>query len=122
MEEAAKSMGLTLPEDLEEKLPERSAAEQADKSLPAWWFDPDEPPRLLEEEEEEILSVPARKSEGTGGGGRRGFDAEDYRKAIDEEGSIAGAARRLDVNESTVREQCIRHEIEVPSVGGVPGE
>ncbi len=122
MEEAAKSMGLTLPDALREELPDRSSPEQTENSIPAWWFDPDEPPRRIDGEEDETLSVPARKSEGKGGGGRRGFSPDDYRRAVEKEGSIAGAARRLDVNESTVREQCIRHEIEVPTIGGIPGE
>jgi len=55
------------------------------------------------------------------GSGRKGYDADDYREAVQETGSISGAARMLGVSRATVREQCQRHEIPVESVGGVPG-
>jgi hypothetical protein len=45
---------------------------------------------------------------------------EDYRAAIGEEGSLQGAAERLGVHRSTVRYMAAHHDIEVPSMGGVP--
>jgi len=53
-------------------------------------------------------------------GGRVGYDADDYREAIEEHGTIRSAARELGVSRTTVREMCVRHEIEVKSLGGVP--
>jgi integrase len=122
MQRAAQSMGLTLPKEIKSELPEPDEEEQTRDSIPAWWFDPDASPRLIDGDEEEILPVPDRKDEGPGGGGRRGLSPQQYRKAVQETGSISGAARHLEVSKTTVREQCIRHEIEVPTIGGVPGE
>jgi len=53
-------------------------------------------------------------------GEKAGHTAQDYRDAVAEAGTLSGAARILDVAHTTVREQCIRHRIPVPSIGGVP--
>lgn len=53
-------------------------------------------------------------------GQSKGFTEKDYREAVKEEGSIKGAAESLGVTRTTVREQCVRHEIVVPTLGGVP--
>ena len=116
MKKAARSMGLEMPEWLKDELPERDAEEAAGGTIPAWWFGPDAPPRL----EGEKLPVPAREDGGEHGGGRKGLKPEDYRKAVQDGGNMAAAGRILGVNEKTVREQCKRHEIEVPGLGGVP--
>jgi hypothetical protein len=53
-------------------------------------------------------------------GQRKGFSPDDYREAVQKRGSLRGAAHELGVDRKTVRDQCIRHEIEVPSINGVP--
>jgi hypothetical protein len=53
-------------------------------------------------------------------GQRKGLSVEEYRNAVMDRGSIRGASLELGVDRKTVRDQCIRHEIEVPSLGGVP--
>jgi integrase len=120
MQGAAEAMGLELPDPLKEDLSEPESNGRADWKIPEWWFDPSEPPRLPGEDGPEILDVPDR---GGLGGGRKGYSEEDYRKAIEEAGSISGAARLLDVGKSLVRRQCMRHEIPVPTLDGqVPGD
>ena len=120
MQSAAEEMGLDLPGRLKEDLSEPESENRADWEIPEWWFDPSEPPRLLGEDGPEILDVPGR---GSLGGGRKGHSEADYREAIEEAGSISGAARLLDVGKSLVRRQCMRHEIPVPTLDGrVPGE
>lgn len=124
MQQAAQSMGLELPRWLKDELPERQSDGEATVSpVPAWWFDREAPPRVVVEgDEDEILDVPARKTDsGPSGGGRKGYTPDDYAEAVEKAGSISGAARILDVDKSTVREQCIRHEINVPTIGDVPG-
>jgi len=120
MEKAAASMGLEMPDWLKDELPDRDAKEAAGGTIPAWWFDSEAPPRVDGEE----LDVPARESDsssgGEHGGGRKGLATKDYREAVQEGGNMAAAGRILGVNEKTVREQCKRHRIEVPSLGGVP--
>lgn len=116
MEQAAQSMGLEMPEWLKSELPERDSKTSEGGTIPAWWFDPQAPPRLKGEK----LDVPARESGGEHGGGRKGLTPSDYRKAMQEGGTMAAAGRLLGVNEKTVREQCRRHGIKVPSIGGVP--
>jgi integrase len=115
MKQAAQSMGLALPDWLKEELPEQDTSEEAKRRVPAWWYDPEAPPRI----DGKTLPVPER-ADGRGGG-RKGFSPSDYRDAVGEAGTVAGAARALGVDESTVRGMCQRHEIEVESVGGVPG-
>lgn len=117
MERAAQSMGLEMPDWLKDELPDRGDTEHQSDMMPAWWFDPEAPPRVDGKE----LPVPAREDGGEHGGGRKGLTEEDYREAVEEAGTMAGAGRILDVDEKTVREQCVRHEIEVASLGGVPG-
>ena len=120
MQSAAEAMGLELPDRLEEDLSEPESEGQSDWEIPEWWFDRSEPPRLPGEDGLEILDVPDR---GGLGGGRKGYSEADYREAIEEAGSISGAARLLDVGKSLVRRQCIRHEIPVPTLDGeVPGD
>ncbi len=120
MQGAAEAMGLELPEQLEADLPEPDSEEDSQLEISEWWFDPSEPPRLPGEDGPEILDVPDR---GGLGGGRKGHSEADYREAIEEAGSISGAARLLDVGKSLVRRQCIRHEIPVPTLDGkVPGD
>jgi hypothetical protein len=120
MQSAAEAMGLELPDRLEEDLSEPESEGQSDWEIPEWWFDRSEPPRLPGEDGPEILDVPDR---GGLGGGRKGYSEADYREAIEEAGSISGAARLLDVGKSLVRRQCIRHEIPVPTLDGdVPGD
>ena len=53
-------------------------------------------------------------------GEKKGHTADDYREAVAEAGTLSGAARILGVAHSTVREQCVRHEIHVSSIDGVP--
>jgi hypothetical protein len=53
-------------------------------------------------------------------GQAKGLSEEDYREAVKNEGSIKGAAEALGVTRTTVREQCVRYDIHVPSLGGVP--
>jgi hypothetical protein len=53
-------------------------------------------------------------------GQAKGLGEEDYREAVQDEGSIKGAAEALGVTRTTVREQCVRYDIHVPSLGGVP--
>jgi len=53
-------------------------------------------------------------------GQRKGFSPDDYREAVQKRESLRGAANELGVDRKTVRDQCIRHGIEVPSIGGVP--
>ncbi|MFB6273980.1 MAG: hypothetical protein ABEL51_13905 [Salinibacter sp.] len=53
-------------------------------------------------------------------GEAKGLTEADYREAVREEGSILGASETLGVARTTVREQCKRYEIEVPTLGGVP--
>ncbi|MCS3676326.1 integrase [Salinibacter ruber] len=120
MESAAEAMGLELPDRLKEDLSEPESEGRSDWQIPEWWFDRSEPPRLPGEDGPEILDVPDR---GGLGGGRKGYSEADYREAIEEAGSISGAARLLDVGKSLVRRQCIRHEIRVPTLDGeVPGD
>jgi integrase len=120
MEQAAQSMGLEMPEWLKDELPQRDSKTSEGGTIPAWWFDPDAPPRLEGKE----LDVPAREGDsskgGEHGGGRKGLNSDDYREAVQEGGNMAAAGRILGVNEKTVREQCKRHDIRVPSIGGVP--
>lgn len=116
MEKAAQSMGLEMPDWLKDELPEREQEAKQSDTIPAWWFDPEAPPRV----DGETLDVPARKDGGEHGGGRKGLTPEDYREAVQKRGNMAAAGRELGVNEKTVREQCKRHDIPVPSIGGVP--
>lgn len=119
MEQAAQSMGLELPDLLRNEVPEPEEQQTDKQHVPAWWFDRSAPPRAGGEE----LPVPKRMSDTKkSGGGRKGYTADDYRAAIQKARTMAGAARLLDVHDSTVREQCIRHEIPVPSIGGVPSK
>lgn len=119
MEQAAQSMGLQLPDWLRDEVPDPEHEASDKEQVPAWWFDRTAPPRIDGEE----LPVPQRMSDTEkSGGGRKGYTADDYRRAVEKARTMAGAARLLDVNDKTVREQCIRHEIEVPSIGGVPGK
>lgn len=60
----------------------------------------------------ETLDIPARAGGDEHGHGQKGLSPEDYRKAVQQAGTMAGAGRILDVNDKTVREQCIRCEIE----------
>jgi len=53
-------------------------------------------------------------------GERKGLTPDDYRAAVQEHGSMQAAARALDVSRPTVRDMCVRHDIEVPSIGRVP--
>jgi len=53
-------------------------------------------------------------------GQRKGYTPDDYRKAVEERGSLRGAAKELGVDRKTVRDQCRRHGIPVKSLGGVP--
>lgn len=53
-------------------------------------------------------------------GESKGLSEEDYREAVKEEGSIKGAAEMLGVTRTSVREQCVRYNIYVPSIKGVP--
>lgn len=53
-------------------------------------------------------------------GTTKGLDADDYREAIEATGSLSGAAQELGVHRETVREMAALHEIEVPTLGGVP--
>ena len=53
-------------------------------------------------------------------GYQKDLDPSDYHEAIGEEGSLQGAAQRLGVHRSTVRYMAAHHDIEVPSMGGVP--
>lgn len=53
-------------------------------------------------------------------GQRKGFSPSDYREAVEKRGSLRGAAHELGVDRKTVRDQCRRHGISVPSLGGVP--
>jgi len=53
-------------------------------------------------------------------GERKGLSYDDVHEAVDEHGSMRAAARELDVTRTTIRDWCIRHEIEVPSIGRVP--
>ncbi len=53
-------------------------------------------------------------------GQAKGLSEEDYREAVQDQGSIKGAAEELGVTRTTVREQCVRYDIHVPSLGGVP--
>jgi hypothetical protein len=120
MQKAAEAMGLELPDRMEEDLTEPESEDESDLRIPEWWFDLSEPPRLPGSDGPEMLDVPKR---GGLGGGRKGYSAEDYREAIEEARSISGAARLLDVDKSVVRNQCKRHEIPVPTLGGqVPGD
>jgi hypothetical protein len=116
MEQAAQSMGLEMPEWLKDELPQRDPKKSEGETIPAWWFDPGAPPRL----DGENLDVPARESGGEHGGGRKGLHLDDYREAMQEGGTMAAAGRLLGVTEKTIREQCKRHGIEVPSIGACP--
>lgn len=53
-------------------------------------------------------------------GQRKGLDANDYRRAVQKYGSMRAAAKKLDVSRPTVREMCVRHDIYVRSIDGVP--
>jgi len=53
-------------------------------------------------------------------GQRKGYTPTDYREAVQKRGSLRGAAMELGVDRKTVRDQCRRHDISVPSLGGVP--
>jgi len=53
-------------------------------------------------------------------GQRKGYSPSDYREAVEKRGSIKGAADELGVDRKTVRSQCVRHGIEVESLGDVP--
>jgi ribosomal protein S14 len=53
-------------------------------------------------------------------GGRKGYDADDYREAAEKTGSIRGIARELGVSRTTARAHCSRHDIYLESIGGVP--
>jgi len=120
MQKAAEAMGLELPDHMEQDLTEPESEDESELQIPEWWFEPSEPPRLPGSDGPEILDVPKR---GGLGGGRKGYSADDYQAAIEDAGSISGAARLLDVDKSVVRNQCKRHEIPVPTLGGqVPGD
>ena len=53
-------------------------------------------------------------------GQSKGLTPEDYLGAIEKRGSIRGAAMELNVDRKTVRDACRRHDIEVPTLGGIP--
>ena len=53
-------------------------------------------------------------------GEKKGLSPEDYRSAVTKAGTLSGAADILGVARSTVREQCVRHDIYVRSIGGIP--
>lgn len=120
MEAAASSMGLELPEEMRDELQEPNQEDTSRQEIPEWWFDRSEPPRLLKGESTQTLDIPQRGRPGSGG--RKGYDPVDYRRAVKKEETISGAAAKLGVHESTVREQCKRHEIVVPSINRVPGQ
>lgn len=118
MEAAASSMGLELPEEMQDELQPPEQEESSAPEIPEWWFDQSEPPRVEKEGETQTLDVAQRGRPGSGG--RKGYSPVDYREAVEQEGSISGAARHLGVSKTTVRDQCIRHEITVSSLGHVP--
>lgn len=53
-------------------------------------------------------------------GARQGYDADDYRRAVQKHGSMRAAAKDLEVSRPTVRRMCVRHNIYVRSIDGVP--
>jgi hypothetical protein len=53
-------------------------------------------------------------------GYQKDLDPDEYRAAIGEEGSLQSAAEHLGVHRSTVRYMATQHDIEVPSMDGVP--
>ena len=55
-------------------------------------------------------------------GGRKGYSPDDYREAVEETGSIRGAANELGVNYRTAYDACKRHSIYVPTLDGPPGQ
>jgi len=55
-------------------------------------------------------------------GGRKGISVKEYRRAVEETGSIRGAANELGVSYSTAYGACKRHEIYVPTLDGAPGQ
>jgi len=104
---------------------ERSAIDDLDLSSPGRLLravlylmdqDPD-----LEQRVRTAASKDERLADGSSVAGQhKGYGEDDYASAIQESGSLAGAARILDVHSSTVREMAKIHEIEVASIGGVP--
>lgn len=78
-------------------------------------------PKLLQKAVREARAGATIKADHDGTPGeKKGHSPQDYKDAVKEAGTLSGAARILDVAHTTVREQCIRHSIPVPSVGGVP--
>ena len=49
-------------------------------------------------------------------GQQRGYTVEDYRRAIEEGGSLSGAARYLGVHRKTVREMVDLYDLDVPTL------
>lgn len=105
MQQAAEAMGLRLPDRLRAQLdePDQNPAPGAG-AIPGWWFDASEPPRIPGEDGPRIIPI-------TGQSGRKGLSPADYRSAVQQHETMAAAARALGVDESTVREQCKRHDI-----------
>jgi len=56
------------------------------------------------------------------GGGRKGIDTEEYRRAAEKTGSVRGVANELGVSYSTAYGVCKRHEIYIDTLGGPPGQ
>lgn len=45
MQAAAEKMGLRLPDELREQLPDRSVKKQTEHEIPAWWYEPEKGPQ-----------------------------------------------------------------------------
>ena len=83
---------------------------------------------MLEASEDPALLASAKKHAADGGriGGdppgkaRKDISPERYREAIEERGSLTGAAEALGVHRSSVRYMAAAYEIHVPSMGRVP--
>lgn len=113
---------LTLNDNEEEWLEEVTPEEASRQSLiRALMFEASQNGELLEVVQEGARAdakIPPKEQRMPGK--KAGYGEEDYRAAIEKTGSMLGAAQELGVSRSTVREQCIRHDIHVPSIGGVP--
>lgn len=113
---------LTLNENeeewLEEVTPEDTSRQSLIRALMRFAMEERKILEIVKEEAAADTKIPPKKNRAPGE--KVGYGEEEYRAAIEKTGSMLGAAQELGVSRATVRDQCIRYDIHVPSIGGVP--